>query len=139
MAELKSITINIKRKLMHLHANRRRIRAVPMLREEVARLTKTDISTIRIGTDVNTFFGRNARGASSILGGIKVELVRADGIMTVKLPTSGAVTTLTKAKAEAKGKEEKPKEQSAEKKEKIVKKQEVKSETKEENKQQKQT
>ncbi len=120
--DAKTITVNLKRKLMKLHKNRRRIRAVNMLREEVARLTKTDITTVKIGEDVNRFFTRSARSASPKLKALTVALDRVDGKLRVSLPTAGAVTVLTKpkeekkeaAKAEAKpeapkAKEEKPK------------------------------
>jgi ribosomal protein L31E len=122
--EAKTITVNIKRKLMKLHKNRRRLRAVNMLREEVARLTKTDIEMVKIGEDVNRFFTRSARSASPKLKALTVALDRTEGKLRVSLPTAGAVTVLTKPKEEkkeaaaavkeeakpaAKAKEEKPK------------------------------
>ncbi len=100
--DAKTITVNLKRKLMKLHKNRRRIRAVNMLREEVARLTKTDITTVKIGEDVNRFFTRSARSASPKLKALTVALERTEGKLKVSLPTAGAVTVLTKPKEEKK-------------------------------------
>lgn len=100
--ESKTITVNLKRKLMKLHVNRRRKRAVNLLREEVARLTKTDLENVKIGEDVNRFFTRSARGASPLLKGLKVGIERSEGKLRVSMPTAGAVTTLTKAEEEKK-------------------------------------
>jgi len=94
-----ALTINLRKNLLKLHVKRRRKRAPGLVKEAVARFTKSDIDTIRLHRDLNTFIERQLNGGSSLISRIKVSVEKSEGKVEVKLPS-----TKTESKTEPKEK-----------------------------------
>ena len=115
-----TMTVNLRKGLLRLHTARRRKRAMGLLKEAVARFTKSDLEKIKIHKDVNTFIERNASGASFLWARMKLSVEKSENKVEVKLPTTkpetkveaktATPTTAAKAPEAPKQKpEEKPK------------------------------
>lgn len=90
-----TLTVNLKKKLLRLHTRRRRKRAVGLVREAVARFTKSDVGKVKINSDLNQFIERNASGASFLWARLRVSVEKGDDKVEVKLytPKTGPVST----------------------------------------------
>jgi ribosomal protein L31E len=102
-----TLTINLKKKLIRLHTARRRRRAVSLVKEAVARFSKTDIDKIKIDPGLNEFIERNASGASYLWAKLKVNVEKGTDTADVKLYTAKAVAA-TAAAASPKPEAKKP-------------------------------
>ncbi len=80
-----TMTINLRQKLIRLHSMRRRRRIVGLLKEAVARFSKSDVDDIRINRELNNFLERNANGASFMWAKLKVNVEKTEGKVEVKL------------------------------------------------------
>lgn len=90
-----AMTINLKKKLIRLHTARRRKRIVGLVKEAVARFSKSDIEKIKIHHELNEFLAKNASGASFLWAKLKLNVEKSDDKVEVKLyaPKSAPVST----------------------------------------------
>ncbi len=106
--QTRTITINIRKKLMRLHRNRRRQRISGIVREEAARLTKSEPESITISKQLNEALLKGAQGSSFMLARVAVSVEQKDGGMELRLPAPAAPAQApAPAKAAAPKKEEK--------------------------------
>lgn len=106
--QARNITINIRKKLMRLHRNRRRQRISGIVREEAARLTKSKPESITISRQLNEALLKGAQGSSFMLAKVTVSVEQKDGSIELRVPTAAAQAQATApAKAAAGKKEEK--------------------------------
>lgn len=82
------MTVNLRKKLIRLHTARRRKRAVGLVREAAAKLSKSKIESVRIGRDLNEFLAKNASGASFLWARLKLNIEKSEGKVEVKLYTT---------------------------------------------------
>jgi ribosomal protein L31E len=110
------MTINLRKRLLRLHSSRRRSRAVGMLKEDIAKFTKSDIGSVRLNNELNKMIERNSGGATVLLSRLKVEVAKSEGKVEVKLPQSAAESAKPNPKTETKEKEKKVEEKSKQRK-----------------------
>jgi ribosomal protein L31E len=101
------MTINLRKRLLKLHSSRRRRRIAGMLKEDVAKFTKSDIENVRINNELNKMIERNSGGPTVLLSRLKVEIIKSEDKVEVKLPQSAAEAVKPNPKAESKEKEKK--------------------------------
>ena len=113
-----TMTVNLRKRLLRLHATRRRKRVLGLLAETVARFSKSDVGNVRIDKDLNDFVLKKARGSSFIWAKLKVNVEKTGDKTEVKMYATKAAqpaqaTAAKPAKALAKpedGKKAEPKE-----------------------------
>jgi ribosomal protein L31E len=110
------MTINLRKRLLRLHSSNRRSRAVGMLREDIAKFTKSDIGSVRLNDDLNKMIERNSGGATVLLSRLKVQIVKSEDKVEVKLPQTAAEAAKTNPKTETKEKGKKVEEKSKQQK-----------------------
>ena len=100
-----TMTINLRKKLINLHTARRRKRVVGLVKEAVARFSKSDIGKIKIHHELNEFLEKNASGVSFLWTRLKLKVDKSDDKVEVKLYSAKAAPVSAAApKAEEKGK-----------------------------------
>ncbi len=114
--QTKAITINLRKRLIRLHSRRRRKRAAGLVREAVARFTKTDEANVRLNKELNEFIQKNASGASFLWARMKVNAEKTGEMVEVKMPQSKAQQQVRAAKPDAKKEEKKEAKANAENK-----------------------
>lgn len=92
-----NMTINLRKQLLRLHSMRRRKRAAGLVREAVARFSKSDIDKIRISRDLNEFIAKNASGASFMWSRIALNVEKSDDKVEVKLRAPKATAPVAAA------------------------------------------
>jgi len=80
-----TMTINLRKKLLRLHAARRRKRAAGLVTEAVARFTKSNQDSIRLSRELNEFIVRNSRGASPLWSKLKISVEKTGDRTEVKM------------------------------------------------------
>jgi hypothetical protein len=86
-----TMTINLRKKLINLHTARRRKRTIGLVKEAVARFSKSDIDKIKIHHELNEFLERNASGASFLWSKLKLNVEKSADKVEVKLYSEKAV------------------------------------------------
>lgn len=99
----KTITINLRKKLLRLHRNRRRQRISGIVKEEAARLTKSEPGQISISRQLNQALLKDAQGSSSfMLARVTVSVEKKGEGIELRLPTtSEAPQAVAKTPAQA--------------------------------------
>jgi ribosomal protein L31E len=85
-----TMTINLRKKLLRLHAARRRKRAAGLVTEAVARFTKSNPDGIRLSRELNEFIVRNSRGASSLWSKLKISVEKTGDRTEIKMYSAKA-------------------------------------------------
>ncbi len=80
-----TMTINLRKSLLRLHTVRRRKRAAALVKEAVARYSKSDIEKVKIGKELNEFIAKNASGASFMWAKLALSIEKAENRVDVKL------------------------------------------------------
>ncbi len=104
-----TMTINLRKRLLRLHSIRRRKRAAGLVREAVAKLSKSDINKIRIGRDLNEFIEKNANGASFMWSRLALSVEKSEDRVDVKLQAAKAAAAAPAAQPAQKAEDKKPK------------------------------
>ncbi len=98
--QAKTITINIRKKLIRLHRNRRRKRISGIVREEAARLTKADPGSISISRQLNEALLKGAQGPSFMLARVTVSVEKKGDGVELRIPVSAAAPAATTGAAQ---------------------------------------
>ena len=113
-----TMTINLRKKLIRLHATRRRKRAAGLVMEAVARFSKADPDGIRLSKELNEFIQKNASGASFLWSKLKLNVEKTGEKTEVKIYTAKAAAQPAPTAAKAVKAIAKPEEKKQEMKEK---------------------
>lgn len=111
-----TMTINLRKSLLRLHTARRRKRAAGLVREAVARFSKSDPETVVINRELSEFIAKNASGASFLWAKLKINVEKSADRVEAKIYGQKAQVTApaAAAKAEQKKTEEKKPQKKAE-------------------------
>ena len=99
-------TVNLSKRLKRTHNPRRIGNSIRLMREEVARHTKTSAESVKIGGELNRYL---MLGAMQGFYGIKIAIEKTGESVKVDLAEKRKVPVTAAQKADAKAKEEKPK------------------------------
>ncbi len=111
-----TMTINLRKSLLRLHTARRRKRAAGLVREAVARFSKSDPETVVINRELSEFIAKNASGASFLWAKLKINVEKSADRVEAKIYGQKAqvAAPAAAAKAEQKKTEEKKPQKKAE-------------------------
>jgi len=99
-------TVNLSKRMKTTHMPRRITNSIRLMREEIARHTKTTPDQVKIGGELNRYL---MLGAIQGFYGIKVAVEKTGDSVTVDLLEKRKIPVTTPAKAGSKGKDEKAK------------------------------